>query len=142
MPINERRVLKNGHTQTKDLNGVDNAPEKVKLREAERERRATIRSLQEEISFYFSVRGPKKISGTDLLLFSKFATLMFKETFYSPNRSSHRLPEDRPRCFPGAYPPLSSRRQAAELDSCPVNTIYIRTRVFVSSSEAYLVDRT
>ena len=79
MPINERRVLKNGHTQTKDLNGVNNAPEKVKLREAERARRVAIRSLQEEISFYFFVRGPKKISGADLLLFSKFATLTFKD---------------------------------------------------------------
>ena len=125
MPINERRVLKNGHTPTKDLNGVDNAPEKVKRNEAERVRRTAIRNLQEEISFYFFVHGPKKISGTDLLLFSKFATLTFKETFYSPNRFSHRLPEDRPHCLPGAYPPLSSRRQAAELDSCLLHTIYI-----------------
>ena len=142
MPINERRVLKNGHTPTKDINGVDNAPEKVKLREAERARRAAIRSRQEEISFYFFVHGSKKISGADLLLFSKFATLTFKETFYSPNRFSYRLPENRPHCFPGAYPSLSFRRQAAKLDSCLLHTVYIRTCVFVLSSEAYLVDRT
>ena len=71
MPINRRRVLRDGHSIKKDSSKLDNTRGRVKHREAEQERRTAIRRLQDQISAFFLIQGRKKITVGDLLLFSK-----------------------------------------------------------------------
>ncbi|KAF9648412.1 hypothetical protein BDM02DRAFT_3269526 [Thelephora ganbajun] len=69
-PINGRRILREGHSSNrKDSNESDDSRAKVKHRQVEQERRAAIRSLQDQISAFFLVPGQKKVTTGELLLF-------------------------------------------------------------------------
>ena len=69
--MNERPVLRGGGSNKKDLSKLDNSRRGVKHTTAEQERRTGIRQLQERISVFFLVKGHKKVSVGDLLLFGK-----------------------------------------------------------------------
>lgn len=73
-PVNERRVLRDGHTPNRGPDEPDSSTRKMRHREVEQARRVAIRDLHEQISVYFSVPKQRKISARDLLLFSKFTT--------------------------------------------------------------------
>ena len=82
VPINKRHVLRDGHSDTKDPSKLKNEMKQVKHRVAEQERRTAIRHLQDQISAFFLVRGQKKISVGDLLLFGKLSQV--------PNQLTHQ----------------------------------------------------
>ena len=82
----------------------------MKHREAERARRAAIRSLQEEMSLYFLVPGGRKISVGELLLFGKFATLGIQFKSSLTIFFSRRLPKDRSTCLPRAREEFCGRQ--------------------------------
>ena len=95
VPINRWCVLRNGHSNKKDRSKLNNTREGMKHREAEQQRRAAIRSLQDQISVFFLVQGQKKISVGELLLFGESNSLRPEPTVYLPNCSSYHLSEGR-----------------------------------------------
>ena len=65
-------MLREGYSnRKKDSRELDDSSEKTKHRKAEKKRRETIRSLQDQISVFFLVKGDRKVSVGDLLLFGK-----------------------------------------------------------------------
>jgi len=105
VPINRWCVLRDGRSNKKDPSKLDNTREGVKHREAEQQRRAAIRSLQDQISVFFLVQGQKKISVGELLLFGKSNSPRSESTVYLPNCSSYHLSEGRRSCLPRSHPP-------------------------------------
>lgn len=81
-PVNERCVLRDGHTPNRGPDEPDSSTRKVKHRGVEQARRTAIRHLHEQMSLYFSVPKQRKISARDLLLFSKFTSLTSEATSY------------------------------------------------------------
>jgi len=65
-------VLREGHAPAKkDQSELSNSARNTNHRKTEKERRATIRGLLDQISAFFLVEGQKKISIGDLLLLGK-----------------------------------------------------------------------
>lgn len=86
VPINERRVLREGHSSAKDPNELDNSRTKAEHREAEKGRRAAIRRLQDQISVFFLVQRQKKILIGELLPFGKSTNSRSESAVYLSNR--------------------------------------------------------
>ena len=57
----------------------------MRHREAEQGRRTAIRSLQEQISRFFLVKGQRRVSIGELLLFGKSIDSTFKSMVHLPN---------------------------------------------------------
>ena len=94
--MNGRHVLREGHLPAKkDPNELDNSTAKVNHRQAEQGRRTAIRGLQDQISAFFLVKGQKKISVGDLLLFGKSINSRSEATIYLPILFSYHLSKDR-----------------------------------------------
>ena len=77
-----RGCRSSGKKDPKKLNG---SRAKVRHREAEQGRRTAIRSLQEQISRFFLVKGQRKVSIGELLLFGKSIGSTFKPMAHLPN---------------------------------------------------------
>lgn len=106
-PVNERCMLRDGHTPNRGPDEADTSARKVKHRGVEQARRTAIRHLHEQMSVYFSVPKQRKISARDLLLFSKSTNPTSEVTSYSLICHSRRLSQDWPTCFPRTCTPAS-----------------------------------
>lgn len=95
MPVNTRRVLRGGGAKRKDPSELDISEGKVKHREKEQGRRATIRDLLHRISAFFLVKRGKNVTGGEVVLFGKSITLNSESSVCLPNHSSYHLSEDR-----------------------------------------------
>ena len=130
-PVNERCMLRDGHTPNRGPDELDSSTRGVKHRGVEQARRTAIRHLHEQMSVYFSVPSQRKMSARDLLLFSKFTNSTSEPTSYLPIYHSRHLSKDWPTCLPRTCPPPSFGNRTAGLGSCPAHNIFIRTRVVV-----------
>lgn len=101
-PVNQRRVLRDGHSMHEEHDEAIASTRVEKHRDAEKRRRALTRAIQEDLSLYFFVPGQGKISVGELLLYGKFTDLISKR-FYLPGYPSRRVSASRQSGIPGAH---------------------------------------
>ena len=82
---------------------------KERHRRAEKRRRTDIRDLLHRISAFFLVRGQKKVSAGEVILFGKPITSKSEPTVCLPICFSYHLSEDRETRLPRVDPAPSSR---------------------------------
>ena len=95
VPVNTRRVLREGTSKKVDPSELDDSEVAVKHRKREQGRRTTIRDLQHQLSSFFLVKEGRMVSGGEVLLFGKLITSKSGSTVRSPNCFSHHLSKDR-----------------------------------------------